>query len=57
MTIPGADWCAGGCETIGSNSLSKLEEVFFDLKNFFGLEMDSELWFIIGAFRMEVNEA
>ena len=57
QTIPGADWCAGGCETMGSNSLSKLEELFFDLKNFFGLETDSELGFIIGAFRMDVKDA
>ena len=42
---------------MGSNSLSKLEELFFDLKNFFGLETDSELGFIIGAFRMDVNDA
>ena len=42
---------------MGSNSLSKLEELFFDLKNFFGLETDSELGFIIGAFRMDVKDA
>ena len=48
---------AEGC-TIGSNSLSKFEEVvFFDLKNFFGLEIDSEPGLIIGAFLMEVKEA
>ena len=53
----GAAVTAGVC-TIGSNSLSKVEEaVFFDLKNFFGLEIASEPGLIIGAFLMEVKEA